>query len=80
MSADRTAPFTDMAKRIELNADNGFSGAFVVVPPGEDAQPRVMLVLDNVGNPGQFWGMLMAHCQMAIQELENENRQRGPFG
>jgi hypothetical protein len=72
--SDLSAPFTDMAARIDLNAEQGFGGAFVIVPPGEEAKPRVLLMLDNAENPAMFWSALQTTCQLALQELANEEQ------
>ncbi len=70
-------PFVDMADRIDLNSEQGFGGAFVIVPPGEEPKPRVLLMLDNAGNPAMFWAALQTTAQLALQELQNEEEARG---
>lgn len=79
--SDLSAPFTEMAARIELNAAEGFGGAFVIVPPGEDGKPHVLLMLDNASDPAVFWATLQTRSQMALQALqEAEDRGAGAFG
>lgn len=79
--SDLSQPFTDMAARIDLNAEQGFGGAFVIVPPGEEPKPRVLLMLDNAGNPAMFWAALQTTAQIALQDLQNEDQQQaGGFG
>jgi hypothetical protein len=73
---DLSQPFTDMAARINLNAEQGFGGAFVIVPPGDEPKPRVMLMLDNSENPAMFWSNLQTTAQIALQELQNEEQQQ----
>jgi hypothetical protein len=73
-------PFTEMAARILLNEDQGFGGAFVIVPPGEEPKPRVMLMLDNAENPAMFWSSLQTVCGIALKELEQEETQAAGFG
>ena len=77
--SELSSPFLDMAARIDLNAEQGFGGAFVIVPPGEEAKPRVLLMLDNAENPAMFWAALQTTAQIALQELANEE-QRAGFG
>lgn len=70
--SDISQPFTDMASRIELNADQGFGGAFVIVPPGEEIEAHVMLMLDNAQDPAVFWATLQTRAQIALQELQKK--------
>ncbi len=78
---DNAKPFTDMAARIDLNRDNKFGGAFVIVPPGEGLEPMHTLILDGQQNAAAFWSMLQTTCQVALNELENvARRQQGGFG
>jgi hypothetical protein len=70
-----------MAERIDLNEGQGFGGAFVIVPPGEEAKPAVMLMLDNANDPAVFWATLQTRATMALQELDDRQRQgAGAFG
>lgn len=77
---ERSAPFTEMAARIELNAEQGFAGAFVIVPPGEEPNPHVMLMLNNSESPAMFWSTLQTTCQLALQEIAQQEEQAGGFG
>jgi hypothetical protein len=79
--AQEAKPFVDMAFRIDLNSDQGFGGAFVIMPPGDDAKPSVMLMLDDANNPAIFWATLQTRCTLALQELEDKQRKNvGMFG
>ena len=73
-------PFTDMAARIDLNVEQGFGGAFVIVPPGEEAKPRVMLMLDNANNSAMFWSSLQTVCGIALEEIRREEEASSGFG
>lgn len=73
-------PFTEMADRIKLNANQEYGGAFVIVPPGDDVAPSVMLILDNSGDPAVFWGSVMTRCQIALQKLQDEEPKGGMMG
>lgn len=77
--SDLSQAFTDMAARIDLNAKEDFGGALVVIPPGEDAKPLTLLMLDNAGNQSAFLGTCLTMIQMAIQTIE-DNQRAGPFG
>lgn len=66
----RAAPFTTMAAKIALNAENGFGGAFVVVPPGEDAKPLTLLMLDDGANEAMFWANVQTMASMALQDIQ----------
>ena len=78
--SDRSDPFTEMAARIDLNAEEGFGGAFVIVPPGEEPKPRVLLMLNNSEDPAMFWASLQTTCQLALQELAAEEERGAGFG
>jgi hypothetical protein len=78
--SDLSQPFTDMAARIDLNAEQGFGGAFVIMPPGEEEKPRVMLMLDNAQSPAMFWATLQATCTIALQEINAAEQQSGFLG
>lgn len=78
--SDRSDPFTEMAARIDLNAEQGFGGAFVIVPPGEEPKPRVMLMLNNSEDPAMFWAALQTTAQIALQELAAEEEKNAGFG
>lgn len=78
--SDFSDPFTAMAERITLNAGQQYGGAFVIVPPGEEPKPEVMLILDNSGDPSVFWGSVMTRCQIALEQLKQDQEQQGGFG
>jgi len=71
-AAARSAPFRKMADRVDLNAQEGFAGAFVVVPPEGD--PVELLLLNNQKSPAMFWSLLKTTAEMQIAELEEKQR------
>jgi hypothetical protein len=77
---DLSSPFTEMAARIQLNAEEGFGGAFVIVPPGEEAKTRSLLMLDNAESPAMFWAALQTTCEIALQEIRAAEEQNAGFG
>lgn len=78
--SDLSQPFLDMAARIELNADQGYGGAFVIMPPGEEVEAHVMLMLDNAQDPAVFWATLQTRATLALQALQQKEEQAGGFG
>lgn len=78
MPDQRSAAFRAMAERIDHNEDAPFGGAFVIIPPGGDAQD--MLLLDNSGNPAIFWSTLQVRVKIALQEIEDSERRGGFMG
>ena len=76
---ERADPFTAMAAKIELNAESGFGGAFVIMPPGDDAEPIALLMLDDGANPAMFWANVSTAAQLALQRLKDAEEQPG-FG
>jgi hypothetical protein len=73
-------PFVDMAALIDLNNTDNYGGSFVIMPPGEDAKPSVMLILDNSGDAATFWGSVMTRVQIALEELKQAEDKSGGFG
>lgn len=78
--ADLSAPFTEMAARIDLNVEQGFGGAFVIVPPGEEPKTRTLLMLNNTEDASMFWSSLLTTCQIALQDIAKEEEQNAGFG
>ena len=70
--ADR---FTKMAEALQHNADAGFGGAFVIVPPRDGGDALETLILDNKQDAAQFWILLQSKCQAQIAALDSANRQ-----
>lgn len=77
--SDLSDPFTKMAGRIDLNAEQGFGGAVIIVPPGEDAQPIELLILNNSGDPGLFLATVQTMIGIRLQELDDKAK-HNPFG
>ena len=69
-----------MAERIKHNADSTFGGAVVIVPPGDNAKPIELLMLDAQGDEGQFWATILTRIQMAQAERDRLNTQARTFG
>lgn len=65
-----------MATRIDLNKDEGFCGAFVIVPPG-DGDPQELLVLNNKEDPAMFWSLVRTRAEMEMNALAEAERQPG---
>lgn len=77
--SDQASLFRNMAAKIELNSNEAFGGAFVVVPPGE-GDPFSSLILDSDADPASFWGVLKAKCDIALSKLDMAERQKKGFG
>jgi hypothetical protein len=71
---DFSKPFRAMATRIDMNAKEGFSGAFVIRPPGD--QPEVaLLLLHNKEDAAMFWSLVKTKAEIALQELASAEQQ-----
>ena len=66
--------FAKMAKRIAANADHGFGGAVVIVPP--DGDPVQFLVLDPKQDPAMFWANVKTKAEIALAEMDEKQRQQ----
>lgn len=76
---DHAAAFRAMAEKIDLNRDNGFAGAFVIVAPNGEVEATLML--DGKPNDASFWALITSKAQIAIAEAEaNQQAQGGGFG
>lgn len=76
---DNSQAFREMATRIDLNKREGFSGAAVLVPPG-DGKRMEMLLLRNEGDPAMFWHLVKTHAEIAIQEAAAAEQQQAQWG
>jgi hypothetical protein len=65
-----------MADKLDLNAANGFGGAFVIIPP--DGEIKELLMLNNSQDLPVFWSLVQSTAQIAIAELQ-DNKPQG-FG
>ena len=73
---ERALLFEKMAIQIRLNKDATFGGAFLLVPPGADAEPMSSLML-NQDQPGIFWASIQTLADLAIKESDQLQRQAG---
>lgn len=72
---EKTAtPFLAMADRIEMNRDQPFAGAVVIVPP--DGAKTIELLLLTEADQAMFWSMIKTKAEIRMQELANEEAQR----
>jgi hypothetical protein len=76
--ADPAAAFSRMADKIRHNAENGFAGAFVIVPPGDGPAIEV-LILEPASNEAVIWGQIKARIEMRLADIEDAQR-RGQTG
>jgi len=68
-------PFSQMASRIDRNAEESFGGAFVIVPPAGAGEPMSALMLSST-DPVQFYMLLQAQITKTLDELKNPQ----PYG
>lgn len=68
------APFAAMAEKVQQNANNGFAGAFVIVP--HEGDPIEVLILDERPNPAVLWAQVKARIDYVLAELEDMQRRR----
>ena len=67
-----------MADRITRNAPEDFAGAFVIVAP--DGTQKSALILDNTQSPAAFWGTLISTAQIALNEINDQERMATSYG
>lgn len=73
-------PFKKMAQRIEHNADAGFGGACVIIPPAQSGDPIEVLLLDNAADPATFYSTVSTRLQLALDKIGELKAQQGAFG
>lgn len=79
-SAANADPYNKMASLIVHNAGQPFGGAFVITPPGDNAEVITSLFL-NQSSLGMFWATLKTICeQQLLLNDEVERRGRAGFG
>jgi hypothetical protein len=71
---DHSAPFSDMAARIEHNKPQDFAGAVVIVPPNGDAM--IMLSLDPSQDAATFWSMVRTKIEVVWKGLVADERRK----
>lgn len=69
--ADR---FRKMAERLDHNAEDGFGGCFLIVPPADGGEVIETLILDAKQDATQYWILLKAKCEAEIVRLDGANR------
>jgi len=72
--------FRKMAERIDHNADAGFGGACVIIPPGGQGDPIEVLLLDNAADPATFYSTVSTRLQLALDKIGDQKAQQAAFG
>lgn len=71
--------FRKMAERIDHNADSRFGGAAVIVPPQQGGDVIELLILDEKGDPAQFWGTILTRAQLEVGRIEGQKQLQHAF-
>lgn len=74
MSKEIADRFRKMADRIELNSDQPFAGAMLVIPPGDEPTVIELLKLDPEPDASAFWAELNGRCADAVSKLTDASR------
>lgn len=73
---EAAATLDRMSAACTLNAGPSFSGAIIIIPPG-DGKPIELLLLDNRQDPALFWGTVKSYVDTAIADLQEAERNGG---
>ena len=73
---DAAKLFRDLAERLERNPPEEFSGAFLIVPPG-DGEPIDGLSVATKPNAVVFWTTVSGQLDLAISEYKAREQQMG---
>lgn len=71
--------FRKMADRIDHNSDAVFAGAAVIFPPPDGGVAIEMLILDSSQSAAQFWGAILAKCQIELAGIDERKRNSQAF-
>ena len=72
---EAAALFRQLAERLEKNAAEEFSGAFLIVPPGEGADAIDGLSVSSKPNGAVFWSSVSGQVEIAISEFKANSRE-----
>ena len=67
-----------MAEKLDTNRENGFGGCFLLIPP--DGTIKELMLLNNSPDLAMFWSLVQTTAQIALQELQDDQRQTTTFG
>ena len=70
----------ELADRISQNDGASFGGAFLVAPPEGGGDILSTLIIDSRVDPAQFFALLKTKCEMALNELLDQQRNQTAFG
>ena len=77
-ASPNSAPFKEMAVKIDHNATSTFGGAAVIIAP--DGEKIELLLLDASGDPAQFWGTIASRIEITVDAYKDKVRQQRAFG
>ena len=69
--------FDEMAKRIRLNKDSNFGGAFVLIPPAGYGDPVDSLLINSPNASLMFWHHLKSIAEQTINQVQEQQRLGG---
>ena len=70
--------FRQLAERLERNPAEEFSGAYLVIPPGE-AEPLDGMSLKSKPDPVGFWSAVQGAVELAIADFQEAARKGQGF-
>ena len=79
-SQSTAALLRELADRITANEGAPFGGAFLVAPPEGGGDILSTLIIDSRVDPAQFFALLKTKCEMALNELLDQQRNQTAFG
>jgi hypothetical protein len=72
--------FREMADQIERNQDAVFGGAYVIIPPSQDADSLSVLVVDNEADAAGFFCLLEWRITNITKSMDMQERMKQGFG
>lgn len=65
--------FRQLADKIDKNAEEDFSGAFMIVPPSGDPVQGIMLSNSDLAT---FWSVVKSKVDIVLLEIDQTQRQK----
>ncbi len=71
--------FREIADKIDKNDVSDFAGAFILVPPASQfgVLSKIEGLIVGPNDPASFWAMVKLKIDVAIQQLDDEQRNQG---
>ena len=74
-NAQAAGLFREMARRLDQAGDNPFAGAYLILPPGDEAKPLDHIGSASVPHVAAFWNLVSGMLDLTIAEIKEAAEQ-----